>query len=84
MTASPDARFDRSPPPGAHAVVLAALAIGTLLMATQLWMLTVALDLYLAGSARGSWLLALASGLVFLGGLLAVRLVGRVLPPPPR
>ena len=63
---------------------LAALAIGTLLMATQLWMLTVALDLYLAGSARGSWLLALASGLVFLGGLLAVRLVGRVLPPPPR
>ena len=46
--------------------------------------LTVALDLYLAGSARGSWLLALASGLVFLGGLLAVRLVGRVLPPPPR
>ena len=67
MTAPPD----RSPPPGAHAVVLAALAIGTLLMAFQLWMLTVALDLYLAGRGRDSWLLALGSGFVFLGGVLA-------------
>jgi hypothetical protein len=64
--------------------VLAALAIGTLLMAFQLWMLTVALDLYLAGRGRDSWLLALGSGLVFLGGVLAARLVGRVLPRSPR
>ena len=39
---------DRSPP-GELAVVMAALMIGLLLMGIQLWLLTVALELYLGG-----------------------------------
>ena len=65
------------PPPGLHAVVLAALTIGLLLMGIQLWLLTVALDLYLGGAGRQTWLLALVSGLIFVGGLLMLRLLGR-------
>jgi hypothetical protein len=84
MTTPAEPPFDGSPPPGAQAIVLTALAIGTLLVGLQLWLLTVALDLYLAGHGRGTWLLVFVSGLVFCGGLLAVRLVGRVLPSPGR
>ena len=65
------------PPPGQQAVVLAALMIGLLLMGIQLWLLTVALELYLAGAGGRGWLLALVSGLIFLGGLLVLRLLGR-------
>jgi len=71
----------RVPAQGQEALATAALAIGMLLMSLQLWLLTVALDLYLAGGGRGIWILALISGLVFVGGLLAVRLVGRPLRP---
>ena len=67
----------RVPAPGQAAVVLAGLAIGALLMSMQLWLLTVALDLYLGGSENGVWPLAIISGLVFLGGVLAVSLIGR-------
>jgi hypothetical protein len=67
---------DRSPPPGQQAVVLAALMLGLLLMGIQLWLLTVGLELYLAGSGRLVWLLALVSGLIFLGGLLTLRMLG--------
>jgi hypothetical protein len=67
----------RTPPPGHQAVVLAALMIGLLLMGIQLWLLTVALELYLAGAGGRGWLLALVSGLIFLGGLLVLRLLGR-------
>lgn len=65
------------PAPGQHAIVLAALMIGLLMMGIQLWLLTVALELFLAGSGRQGWLLALVSGLIFLGGLLMLRLLGR-------
>jgi hypothetical protein len=51
--------------------------IGLLLMGIQLWLLTVALELYLAGSGGRGWLLALVSGLIFLGGLLVLRRLGR-------
>jgi hypothetical protein len=68
---------DRSPPPGQQALALAALLIGLLLMGIQLWLLTVALDLYLAGAGRRGWLLAAVSGLIFVGGLLTLRLLGR-------
>jgi hypothetical protein len=57
--------------------VLAGVAIGALLMSMQLWLLTVALDLYLGGSENGAWPLAIISGGVFLGGILAVYLLGR-------
>jgi hypothetical protein len=73
----PDVPADRPPPPGQQALLLAALLIGFLLMGIQLWLLTVALDLYLAGEGRDVWRIAAASGVVFLGGLLALRLLGR-------
>ncbi len=68
---------DRTPPPGRQAVVIAKLALGVLLLGVQLWLLTVALDLYLSGDGSDVWTLALFSGIVFVGGLLALRLPGR-------
>ena len=64
----PDSALDQPPPPGEAALVIAALLIGILLMAIQLWLLTVALELYLGGQGPRVWQLALASGLIFLGG----------------
>jgi hypothetical protein len=58
-------------------LVLAGLAIGLLLMGIQLWLLTIALDLYLAGAGARVWQLALVSGAIFLGGLLMLRLLRR-------
>jgi hypothetical protein len=71
------ADVERTPPPGRIAVVLTGLAIGILLMGIQLWLLTVALDLYLSGGGPGVLVLALISGLIFLGGLFVLRLLGR-------
>ncbi len=68
---------ERRPPPGQVAVVLTGLALGVLLMGIQLWLLTIALDRYLAGQGMDSWLLAVISGLVFLGGLLVLRMLAR-------
>lgn len=73
--------LDRPPPPGLHAAAAAALALGILLMTFQLWLLTVALDLYLGGEGRRIWFLAAVSGVVFVGGVIAVRRVGRPFPP---
>lgn len=74
---------ERKPPLGQVAVVLMALVIGILLMGIQLWLLTVALDLYLAGNGTYLWLVAIISGVVFLGGLLMLRVLGHQ-PPTPR
>lgn len=63
------------PPPGQGPLLLALLIVGFVLMAIQLWLLTVALDLLLAGAGAHVWQLALASGLIFLGGLLALQLL---------
>jgi hypothetical protein len=63
--------------PGRAAVLLAALLVGLLLMGMQLWLLTVALDLYLGGLGRQIWLLALVSGLIFVGGLVMLAVLGR-------
>jgi hypothetical protein len=74
------------PPPGQAPIVLAGLAVGVLLMGVQLWLLTVALELYLGGHGGGLWLPALVSGLIFAGGLLLLRLLGqrpRAAPPWP-
>jgi hypothetical protein len=67
----------RAPSHGQAAIVLAGLTIGTILMGIQLWLLTVALDLYLSGRPEATWLAAGISGLVFLGGLLILRLLPR-------
>jgi len=57
-------------------VLNAALALGLVLMGLQLWLLTVALDLLLQGGERASlWRLAAASGAVFVGGLLVLKLL---------
>src|SRR3569832_860185 len=73
----PDDAVSRPPPPGQMALVLAGLIIGLLLMGIQLWLLTIALDLYLAGAGTRIWQLALLSGGIFLGGLLMLRLLSR-------
>jgi hypothetical protein len=65
------------PPPGQMSLVAAGLVVGLLLMAIQLWLLTVALDLYLAGRGADVWSLALVSGGIFLGGLGVLWLLGR-------
>jgi hypothetical protein len=46
-------------------------------MGVQLWLLTVALELYLAGHGYQVWSLALVSGLIFLGGLFVLWLLGK-------
>ncbi len=63
--------------PGQAPIVLAGLVIGVALMGVQLWLLTVALDLYLSGAADQLVGLTLASGLIFLGGILMLRLLRR-------
>jgi hypothetical protein len=68
---------EHRPPPGQVAVVLMSLVIGILLMGIQLWLLTVALNLYLAGRGTFLWLIGIISGLVFLGGLLILRMLDR-------
>jgi hypothetical protein len=73
----PDVPADRPPPPGHRALLLGALLIGFLLMGIQLWLLTVALELYLGGHGDEVWRTAAVSAIVFLGGLLALRLLGR-------
>lgn len=67
----------RMPSHGQMAIVLAGVVIGVILMGIQLWLLTVALDLYLGGRGNEIWGIVLISGLVFLGGLLSLRMLGR-------
>jgi len=72
-----DPVVEEPPPPGQAPVVAAALAIGLLLLGVQLWLLTIALDLFLAGRGGDLWLIALLSGLIFLGGLVVLWLLRR-------
>jgi hypothetical protein len=65
------------PPPGQAPLVAAALAIGILLLGVQLWLLTVALDLFLAGNGGQVWQIAVLSSLIFLGGLGGLSVLGR-------
>jgi hypothetical protein len=64
-------------PPGREALLTAAVAIGIVLLAIQLWLLTVALDIYLAGDRGQLWVLAVLSGVVFVGGIVAIRVISR-------
>jgi hypothetical protein len=72
-----DKQANLSPTPGQQGVLMAAVVIGILLMGIQLWLLTVALDLYLGENDNPIWPLPLVSGLIFLGGLLTLRLLKR-------
>lgn len=60
----------RPPAPGQQAMTFAGLLTGILLMGIQLWLLTIALDLYLAGDGHAIWTLSVVSGLIFLGGIV--------------
>lgn len=73
----PDEADERSPAPGQIAVIMAALSIGILLLGIQLWLLTIALELYLAGDGGQVWQLGLISGAIFLGGLAILRMLRR-------
>lgn len=68
--------------PGRRALLMVALVVGILMLGLQLWLLTVALDLYLGGRGSSLWTLAVCSGVIFAGGLAADRLLRRR--PPPR
>jgi len=63
------------PPAGQGPLVMFALAIGILLMTVQLWLLTLALNLYLAGIREGTIIAAVISGFIFIGGLVVLRLL---------
>lgn len=68
---------ERPPAPGQAAIVLAGLTLGVLLMGIQLWLLTVSLDLFLAGRGNETIGLAAISGVIFLGGLIILVLLRR-------
>jgi hypothetical protein len=63
--------------PGRQSLILGALCFGLLMLGIQLWALTVALELYLSGDGSAIWGLAIASGVLFAGGLLAAWLLSR-------
>ncbi len=65
------------PRPGQMPLVTMAGAIGVILMGIQLWLLTVALDLFLSGKGDQVWQLALVSAAIFLGGLFMLWLLHR-------
>lgn len=69
--------------PGRRALLLAAVLIGVLLLAIQLWLLTIALDLFLGGRGGEIWSLVIISGLIFAGGVAAYVVLRRSSPPRP-
>lgn len=73
----PDELVNQPPPPGQMVLILTGISIGILLLAIQLWLLTIALNLYLAGEGHVVWLIALVSGIIFAGGLLMLWLLRR-------
>jgi hypothetical protein len=52
-----------------------------LLLAVQLWLLTVALDLFLSGRGGALWSPAAISGRIFVGGVLTFTVLRRNAPP---
>lgn len=76
LPTQPEERENR-PRPGESALVTLGLVVGILFMTIQLWLLTVAFDLYLSGQRGETVRAAIISGLVFLGGLLMLRVLDR-------
>lgn len=68
---------EKLPPVGQSNLATMGLAIGLLLVVIQLWLLTIAFDLYLAGQRGQTVGVAICSGLVFIGGLLMLRFLNR-------
>jgi len=65
------------PAPGQGGLVMLGLSVGILLMSVQLWLLTLAFNLYLSADRRGTLIAAIASGGIFLGGLLMLLVLRR-------
>ena len=59
------------------ALIMLGLSIGILLMALQLWLLTLAFDLFSSGNRTQTVVIAAISGLVFAGGVTMLRLLDR-------
>jgi hypothetical protein len=68
---------DDLPPVGQGGLATFGLAAGLVLVAIQLWLLTIAFDLYLEGERLRTVGVAIGSGLVFLGGLAMLRVLDR-------
>jgi hypothetical protein len=68
---------ERRPPPGQAGLAMFGLAVGITLMSIQLWLLTLAFDLYMLDEDTDAILAAAFSGLVFFGGLFMLRLLDR-------
>ena len=68
---------ERRPPPGQAGLAMLGLAIGIMLMSIQLWLLTLAFDLYMLEEDTDALLAATVSGLIFLGGLAMLRILDR-------
>lgn len=64
-------------------LVMAALMVGVILMAVQLWVLTVALDFLLGGMGHSVWQLTAVSGAIFAGGLGMLAVLRKLREGPP-
>jgi hypothetical protein len=60
-------------------MVMLGLSVGVLLMAVQLWLLTLAFNLFLSGDRRGTLIAAVISGAIFAGGLIMLYLLRRTI-----
>jgi hypothetical protein len=58
-------------------MVMLGLSIGVLLMSVQLWLLTLAFNLFLSGDRRGTVIAAIISGAIFAGGVIMLVLLRR-------
>ena len=65
------------PAPGQNGLVMLGLSAGVLMMAVQLWLLTLAFNLFLSGERTGTLLAAVVSGAIFLGGLAMMWVLRR-------
>ena len=65
------------PAPGQGGLVMLGLSVGILLMSVQLWLLTLAFNLYLSANRRGTLIATIASGCIFLGGLVMLLVLRR-------
>ncbi|HWG54844.1 MAG TPA: DUF6755 family protein [Gemmatimonadaceae bacterium] len=73
----PQRGVPQNPSPGQTGLVLLGISMGILLMSVQLWLLTLAFNLYLSGDRRGTLIAAIVSGGVFLGGLAMLGVLRR-------
>jgi hypothetical protein len=68
---------EQRPLPGRAAIAFLGLLLGLVLMAIQLWLLTLAFDFYLSGNRNTTVLVAVISGFIFLGGLAILWFLDR-------